>query len=461
VDQTKFQEAQAAYDAGDFRAAAKGFLASAGRGADGNGAAYHMAGNALVRLRRYQDALTVYGHALRDGAYGKRGAVRANMGAAYCELGEYADAVKAYREAVEEPDYTTPYKAWQGMAKSLAERGRVEEAAVAYRRAALDHANPEPGKSLVNLGLCFMALERPLDAIEAYKAALGFDSYKARGKALSNLGMAYVASAQYEEAVKAFDKASELHGHKLSDSAQRALEMAREAAKPAPTRQVVDGWDTGAIPAARQAEEPVGWQMREMAALSGDTQPFTATPTYETGSNTDDAAAAAASLGFGDDRAVTQFFSMTEDEMKRRDREERRAHRAQHGFADVKQAVVRVAAAIAVLLVLLGGAYFMGYGWPTQTQTAANLLDAHEHGKPTDTFWVAVPDKDVAREMAKIPPIKSYQIAGVQRSAQHSSVSVTVTPVKGAALKYTLTLAREGVGWKVTGVDNDWGSSGN
>src|SRR5664280_914057 len=121
VDQSRFQEAQQAYDAGEFRTAAKGFLASASRGPEGNGAAYHMAGNALMRLRRYQDAVTVYGHALRDELYEKRGAVWANLGKAYVELGEYAEAVKAYESALEEQDYATQYKAYQGMAGALLE----------------------------------------------------------------------------------------------------------------------------------------------------------------------------------------------------------------------------------------------------------------------------------------------------------------------------------------------------
>ena len=57
-----------------------------------------MAGNALMRLRRHQDAVTVYGHALRDELYDRRGAVWANLGKAFSEVGEYAESVKAYLE---------------------------------------------------------------------------------------------------------------------------------------------------------------------------------------------------------------------------------------------------------------------------------------------------------------------------------------------------------------------------
>ncbi|TLM89358.1 MAG: tetratricopeptide repeat protein, partial [Actinobacteria bacterium] len=273
MDQNKFAEAQAAYDAGDYRTAAKAFLASAGKGAAGNGSAFHMAGNSLMRLRRYQDAVTVYGHALRDDTYDRRGAVQANLGAAYAALGEYADAATAYERAIGEPGYSAHYKAYQGAAAALMERGKVEEAAVAYRKAAIDPGNPDPGKALVNLGLCFMALGRPGDAAEAYKAALGFDQYQGRGKALSNLGLAYTQMGEYGEAVKAFEKATQLHDHALSPSAVIAYETAR--AQLEPPRETVDGWETGDMGAAAVVTQAVagGWDTTELQALAGTIAP--------------------------------------------------------------------------------------------------------------------------------------------------------------------------------------------
>ena len=178
VDQARFDEALKSYEGGDYRQAAKGFLSAAGRGTAGNGSAYHYAGNSLMRLRRWRDAVTVYGHALRDEAYTKRGAVFSNLGQAYTHLAEYTDAVDAYNHALEETDFTAKYKAHQGMAAAYLEMGKHEEAASEYRTAALDPANPDPGKALVNLGLCFMALNRPADAVESYKAALGFDELR-------------------------------------------------------------------------------------------------------------------------------------------------------------------------------------------------------------------------------------------------------------------------------------------
>lgn len=503
MDSARFQEAQQAYDAGDFRTAAKGFLAAAGRGPEGNGAAYHMAGNSLMRLRRHQDAVTVYGHALRDPLYGRRGAVCANLGAAYVELGEYAEAAKSYECAIEEPDYTTPYKAYQGLAGAFLERGRVEDAAIAYRKSALDPGNPNPGAALVNLGLCFMGLGRPADAVEAYRAALGFDDYKGRGKALANLGQAFVALGQYEEAVKSFEKATQMHGHRLSPAASAAFATALDRTRPAETHEIVEGWETGqqpptmggsltvgptapldnvaggfGAPAAESfgaaAAVPSGQSDEPPAIDFGDGEDAPTIP--GTTMNWDIAAPppidmsqplapfdhdnVQAELGFGDEAAVADFFSATDEELKARDREARRAERHAKGPFAIWRTVAIVVVAVVVVVGALVGAYEMGYGWPTQTQTVGGMLSAFQSGTPVDSYWVAAPTTDISKAMAKIPPVKSFTVDNVDQGATTSRARVTVTPRTGAALHYTITLTREGVGWKVSGVDNDWSATG-
>lgn len=462
MDSVKFQEAQQAYEAGDFRSAAKGFLASAGKGTVGNGGAYHMAGNSLIRLRRYADAVTVYGHALRDETYDKRGVVYTNLGAAYVALGELTQAVTAYEAALGEPGYQTPYKAWQGIAAAHMERGKVEEAAVAYRRAALDEGNPDPGKALVNLGLCFMALGRPSDAADAYKAALGFENYAGRGKALANLGQAYAAMGEYVEAVRAFEKATQLHGHVLSASAQEAYESALSLTRPA--HETVDGWVTGEMAPVSAASASDGWATGELAALTAETspaplpspQPLQAVP--EPAGFADTAATAADALGFGDEAAVSEFFSLTEDEMKARARAARREEiKSRSG---VSRHVVAAGVGALVFALLITGAYFLGFGWPTQTATAKGLLVAYQKGESVEEYWVAVPNSDVQREMAKIPPIKDYSIEAIVRGRDTSKVAVSVSPKTGAPMRFTLTLVREGVGWRISGLDYNWRSTG-
>ena len=89
------------------------------------------------------------------------------------------------------------------------------------------------------------------------------------------------------------------------------------------------------------------------------------------------------------------------------------------------------------------------------------MLTAHGTGGRTEAYWVAAGSADVAREMAKVPPLETFAVDGVERAAQTSAVLVTVTPKTGAPLHYRVTLAREGVGWKVTGIENDWRSTGD
>lgn len=462
MDQAKYDDAQRLYDAGDYRAAAKSFLAAAAasRGSEASGSAYHMAGNSLMKLRRWRDAAAVYGHALKDQAYTKRGAVYANLGKAYFQLAEYSESVDAYRLALVESDYKTPHKALAGMADALLECGKVEDAAVAYRQSALEPGNPDPGKALLNLGLCFMALGRPGDAAEAYKAALGFENYKGRGKALAQLGLAYAATGQYEDAVRSFEKATQLHNYQLPVAAREAYESALRATSPA-ARQTVEGWSTGEIaPQTPLVDAAAGWDtgaLSAMPAISSQAQrgDYTAAPPV------DEAHAAAAQLGFGDDEAVTSFFSMTEDEMKQRDREARKeARMTRRAESNPWKAVAWTAGIVVAIGVALGVLIYLGFGWPTQVQAARGLLNAHATGEAVSKYWVAVPGKDVAKEMAKVPPVEEFAIDSVKRGTTVSLVFVTVTPKKGAPLRYQIQLQRQGVGWFVTGIDNDWQSTG-
>ncbi len=439
MDEVRFQEGKEAYAAKDYRAAVKAFIAAADEHDEGSGAAFHMAGNALVRLRRYADAVTVYRHALADESYDKHSAVQVNLGMAYTSLGEYAEAVAAYEAAIEDPDYAGVHRALQGKAGALCEMGDIEQAALAYRQAALDSDNPDPGKALNNLGLCFMAMKRPGDAIEAYRAALGFDSYAGRGKALANLGLAYHALGRYEEAKKAFDKAVGLHGHALSAAAANALAESERALEPG-RRETIEGWSTGEMPPV--IDEPI-----VTPADLGDTGEFMAVGTGGVVPPSQD--------------EVSAFFSMTDEEMKERDREARRAERIVRRSERNPWALVGgVVLVIVVLAGAFAGAFAAGLGYPTQRMTVEGMLAARAEGRPVARYWVAVPTADVDREMAKLPPMQEFTIDEIERSPRTSRVAVTVTPESGAPLHYEITLAREGVGWRVTGVENDWRSTG-
>jgi len=418
VDGTRFEAAEAAYAAGEWRTAAREYLGAAGAGGIGTGEAFHKAGNALMRLKRYDDAAQVYSRALEDPTYGNSGSLNANRGAAYSAAGDRERAASSYTAALEDPGYDTRYKALQGLGGTLFDMGRVEDAGDAYRRAALDDANPQPGKALNNLGLCFVSLGRPADAVEAYRAAVEISDYTGRGKAAANLGLAYMALGMAEEAARAFARA-EGFGYELTDAAAAAYDAAQQSLG---GREVVDGWSTG--------------EMRPLYKTE-DVNP--------------------------DDEPESVFFTRTDAEMKVVDRESRRAERVERNSRKSIWVTVSVwTTVVAVIGGLVAFAWLSGLGYPTQEMTVKGLLDAHRAGKPVESFWVAVPSADVAKEMSNLPPTYAADpvIDNAVRSAKTSTVDVTITLEKGAPLTYKVSLLREGVGWKVNGVTNDWRSTG-
>ena len=184
-----------------------------------------------------------------------------------------------------------------------------------------------------------MALGRPADAVEAYQAALGFDQYSGRGKALSNLGQAYCALGDDAEAVKAFEKATQLHGYTLSPTAQAAYEGALARSRPAP-RQVVEGWQTGEVPQVIAASAATEWtpdfadepvNETELAEPAQSGSPYDVAAEHDFEGLPPEADHAAAELGVGDEAAIADFFTVTEDELKERDRDARREGRSHGG----------------------------------------------------------------------------------------------------------------------------------
>lgn len=446
MDEARFAAGDSAYAQGDWKMAAREYLAAAhGAPAEGSGVAYHHAGNSLMKLKRFGDAATVYGHALNDPTYDKRGIVYANLGAALGAAGRHEDAVSAYEAAIGVDSYPTPYKALQGKAGCLFELGRYDEASKAYRDAAWSEGNPDPGKSLNNLGLCFMALGKPEEAVEAYKAALGLEDYSAKGKAAANLGLAYAQMGFHEEAVHEFEAARDTYDHPLAgpalaayaESLAAATRPGRDSAHdvvPGPAApETVEGWATGEMPPVF-ADGPQRWGEEDHAGEEPE-------------------------AAIEDD---SRFFTMSEDDMKTEDREARKTER--QAARTPKALAIRVAVVLASVAVLVGAVWallYFGFGYPTQEQTVGSMLDAYRSGRAYTDYWVAVPQTDVKQEMRLLPAkFASYRIEGVDRSMQKSTARVVVRLDTGSELIYDVLLVREGVGWKVNGVKNRWGSTG-
>jgi Tfp pilus assembly protein PilF len=440
VDERHLSAGEAAYAAGDWQHAALEFMAAVHGGtAQGSGHALHQAGNALVKLGRYSDAATVYRKAVGDPDYEKRGTVFANLGTALVATGSPEEAIEAYDQALSDPSYPTPYKVLLGKAGALYGAARFEEAAQVYRQAAWSEGNPDPGKALNNLGLSFMAIHRPEDAVEAFKAALGVEGYAAKGKAAANLGLAYAAMGFFEESAREFESARDVHGYALTGSMLETYEAAVAKARLEGSgplgppiedleRETVEGWLTGEIADPAPSPESTG--------------PMPLLPD-------------------ADDDATKRFFDMTEGEMREAGREARKVERS--AKRTPKAIALRVAIVLGAIAIVVGGlaaAFYLGYGYPTQEQTVTSLLDAYRAGTTYADFWVAVPTADVTQEMRALPAkFASFRIDGVDRAATTSTVLVVVSLDSGSTLSYKVELAREGVGWKVVGLQNRWGSA--
>ncbi len=444
MDERHLSAGEAAYAAGDWQRAALEFMAAAhGAPSEGAGHALHHAGNALVKLGRYSDAVTVYQKAARDVTYAKRGAVFANLGAALMASDRADEALGAYASASADPDYATPYKAILGSAGAMYALGRFEDAAQAFRQAAWAEGNPDPGKALNNLGLSFMSLGRPEDAVEAFKAALGIEGYASKGKASANLGLAYASMGFFEEAVLEFESARDEYGYELVDGTLDAYDAAR-------VRVRTEG-QTGSFAAVTALSDPA----TDAAPGEMESAEDYFAPVEETG--------AAPVLPDADDESTLRFFTMSEDDMREADRESRKEDRAQK--RSPKAIILRVAVVSFVALAVAGGlaaAFYLGYGFPTQEQTVTGLLDTYRADSASTAyaeFWVGAPAADVAQEMRTLPATFSgFVIEGVDRASVASTVAVSVTVDGGPAQSFLIRLAREGVGWKVVGIRNRWGS---
>jgi tetratricopeptide (TPR) repeat protein len=425
VDETRLRAGDTAYAAGDWATAAREYLAAAASGTRGSGYAFHRAGNSLMKLKRLADAATVYQRALEDELYDQQAAVACNLGTAKAALGVFDEAADAFEASIADLDYDGRYKALQGLGGALYQMGRIEEAAEAYRRAALDDANVEPGKALNNLGMCFMALDRPEDAVEAYRAAVDLEGYAGRGRAAANLGLAYAALGMHDRAVVSFERARDELGHSFSSSVEAAYRASKAAAR---LPEKVEGWTTGEMPPVPSMAEP--------------------------------SVTAAAVPPEEDEEDGSRFFTITDAEMKVQDRAVRRKEREDKRSS--RPLWVTLLTWGAVFVIVVGGiaaAYLFGLGYPTQQMTVNGMLEAFAAGESVASYWVAVPATDVEKAMSGLPPAwTAYEIGAVERSARTSKAEVTVTLEQGGVVNYEISMAREGVGWKVNGVASSFNS---
>ena len=424
-----FDMAKAAYQRGDWAGAASA-LAGAKAAGEVSGEIDHLLGNSLMKLGRYAEAADAYAGALADVAYGHVGALNCNRGRALAAVGRTDEAISCFEAAVQDRSYATPYKAYLALGNVYTRSGMPREAGTAWRNAAIDEANPDPSSALVKLGGCFMQLGRPVDAVEAYRTALDFSTEGGQGAIYAQLGLAYMASNRVAEAADAFTQAISDPTYQLTpeeqtsfSSAQKAL-AALQGGGPSETDQLLANAGYGADASAPlDPLDPMG--------KSGEFIP-----------NPED----------------TGFFSVTEEDLMNADKHERKMRR-KHGRG------VKVLVIVLVLLVLLGAAggfaYFRGFGWPTQESVATDMFTQAAAGNDIAPYLADGVSSETASQIEAIMPLgATAKVTGVDRSVASSTVLVEATLSEGGTQDYTVTLARSGLGWKVTGVQLSFSSQG-
>ncbi len=449
MDNAEFSTAQAAYDAGDYAKALPGFSAYLSQTTETlapgeRGRINHLAGNCLVKLRRYQEAAASYEAALADPDYDRVGAVNANLGMALCASRCYGESLPYFEAALADTSYAAKYKAHSGMGTALLKLDRTSDAGIAYRRAALDEENPDPAKALVNLGVCFMALNRPHDAVESYRAALDLDATSSsRNKTLANLGQAYVATGRMAEAIEAFETVVADGDYRLSESAAVDYATARGEISPIVLDAVAGEGDAGT--ASTRQFSPLEQADDDPIAYPSAANPYAQAFSGTTGlSVTSDVPKQAESLiPSADD---TGFFTLTEAQMAEMDRTEKRQKRQLH---HVGLKLLITALVVLVLLVVAGiFAYTQGYGFPAQETVALEVLGAGS--TDASRYWASGVDADtISRSMGAVEPGSTYSVESVSRALGTSEVAVAATLPEGGTVHYTIQMVRDKLSWKV------------
>lgn len=428
-----FEQARAAYRAGDYSAAAQMFSA-AKDATEISGELDHLRGNSLMHLGMFRDAAAAYAAALNDPAYGKVGALLTNEGKALFAAGDVDGAIKAFSSATQDSTYATPYKAYLGLGKALLSAQKVSEAGTAFRMAAIDGANPAPSAALSQLGECFVKLGRPQDAVESYRTALDFATPRDDTRAINaGLGQALAASGRALDAREAFQRATADGIYQLTS--EQADDLAR----------VQDQLDAAA------AQTAISAAVDTAPAMPAQPEVDPLDPMGKSGQ-------------FMPDPSDTGFFSLTEAEMVQQDRAQAKVRR-HHRHVGLK-----VFIAILVVLLIGGGAlgfcYTRGLGFPSQETVLTDLFNAVTDGetdKAESYLASSLTEQQKSLIVSSIPADSTPTIEGLDKSMTESTAKVSVALSKGGTQEYEVKFVRSDnrIGWSVSSIDIDLGSTGS
>ena len=118
---------------------------------------------------------------------------------------------------------------------------------------------------------------------------------------------------------------------------------------------------------------------------------------------------------------------------------------------------LKVFLVIVILLLVLGGgsafAYYKGYGWPTQEAVVTDLFNAGANGSDISGYLASSVSDETKSEIEDIMPRgATTSVSGVDRSMSSAQALVTASLASGGTQDYTVSLVRDGLGWKVSDV---------
>ena len=457
MDITAFNEAQAAYAAGDYAKALAGFSVCTkdleNLSPEEAAKFYHLIGNCYIKSNKPNKASDFYAKALEICAEGRKPSLYVNLGTALLAAGRNEEAAAAFEGALAYDEYPTPYKAQSGLGSAHLKLGNMTEAGVAYRAAALDPANPQPAKALVNLGVCFMELGRAEDAITSYETAIDLGlTAQAESKAYANLAQAYMTQGRISDAIAAFEAAEADGQFELSSIARHDLDIARLLQKRFGDTLAGTAFD----PNAGKEEEPEPEEEPE-EELEGDGIDQAASTTAF------DAVAPAGEMSWAgtefdydseydeDEEPLpspeaTAFFDVSEDQInfEATGRRKPKRHRGLKIFIVLLIIIIIAAAALGV------AGYMLGYGYPTQEQVAKDFTTALAQESDTSQYWSdSVDSATRSADEGLMANVVSSDVDAVVRSTDRTLVYTTAELSGGGTMQYEIVMSRKGLSWVI------------
>lgn len=466
VNTTLFDQASVRYKNKDYRGALRGYTAclqdtSVPFSLGEVGLIYHRIGNCLVKLKSYTEAIQAYRQALDDSAYEAKGSLQNNIGMAYASLHDYQNAADCFQAAINDTAYDAVYKAYMGLGNAQLKLGNSAEAGVAFREAALDEANPDPAKALLNLGICFMALDRPSDAILSYESALEFDMTEdTRNRINASMGQAYVANGQMEEALAAFEAAIADATYVLSDSA--SVDHQKAISEVARIRAAAEGGSTSMAGQTQVLGSGMTVQTSNavMPGADADTSGLDVQVTdafmpqgqvvqdnefaYEANGNYP---------GYIDayDNTTNTFFDTSDSELEELSRSMAKKDRRNRNVG-LKVLIVL----IVIVLLALGASvvlYMQGFGIPTQQSVVQQLFANPESAQSEGLFAEGLSDSTVKSMLDPVVQADDAQLTLLEAQTSDSLAYVSAGTGHGGYVNYKISMVRDFIGWKISGIE--------